>query len=218
VKWSYSSLKDFINCPRQYHEVKVLQNFTKKVTEQMRYGSEVHKAMEDYVKYGKPLPKNYQRYQAVLDAVRAIPGMNFLEHKFAIDEEHKPCEFDDVGYWVRGIVDFLSVDGDTAYIIDYKTGNDRYADTKQLKLMAILTLAHFPEVRRIKAGLLFVAKNNFIHEEYSHVEEGKSYLWSYFEPDLRRLQKAFEDDFWPAQQSGLCGWCPVHSCQYHKVR
>ena len=49
VKWSFSGLKDFTNCPRQYNEVKNLKRFTKKVTEQMLYGTEVHKALEDYV-------------------------------------------------------------------------------------------------------------------------------------------------------------------------
>jgi len=62
VKWSFSGLKDFVNCPKQYHEVKVLQNFTKKVTEQMLYGTEVHKALEDYVRDGTPLAKNYERF------------------------------------------------------------------------------------------------------------------------------------------------------------
>jgi hypothetical protein len=28
--WSFSSLKDYINCPKQYQEIKVLKNFYKK--------------------------------------------------------------------------------------------------------------------------------------------------------------------------------------------
>ena len=54
IQWSYSSLKDFTNCPRQYYEVKVAKSVVKKVTEQMLYGTEVHKAVEDYVREGKP--------------------------------------------------------------------------------------------------------------------------------------------------------------------
>jgi hypothetical protein len=41
--WSFSSLKDFINCPKQYQEIKVLKRFHKFPTEQMRYGTEVHR-------------------------------------------------------------------------------------------------------------------------------------------------------------------------------
>jgi hypothetical protein len=56
--WSFSSLKDFVNCPKQYQEIKVLKRFTKFPTEQMRYGTEVHKACEDYVGEGVPLAEN----------------------------------------------------------------------------------------------------------------------------------------------------------------
>ena len=28
--WSYSSLKQYQNCPRQYHEIRVLKNYTVK--------------------------------------------------------------------------------------------------------------------------------------------------------------------------------------------
>jgi hypothetical protein len=27
IKWSFSGLKQYINCPKQYHEVKVLRNY-----------------------------------------------------------------------------------------------------------------------------------------------------------------------------------------------
>jgi CRISPR/Cas system-associated exonuclease Cas4 (RecB family) len=72
IKWSYSGLKDYVNCPRQYYEVKVAKNFTKRPTQQMLYGTAVHKALEDYVGEGKPLEKNYERYQPMLDALLTI--------------------------------------------------------------------------------------------------------------------------------------------------
>ena len=57
-QWSFSSLKQFTNCPRQYYEVKVQRNFEIRETEQIKYGKEVHKALEDYVRDGVPLAKN----------------------------------------------------------------------------------------------------------------------------------------------------------------
>ena len=56
--WSYSALKQYENCPRQYNEIRVLKNYVVKENEAMRYGTEVHKALEDYVAEGKPLAKN----------------------------------------------------------------------------------------------------------------------------------------------------------------
>ena len=147
VKWSFSGLKDFINCPKQYNEVKIKRNFVKKVTEQMLYGTEVHKALEDYVRDGTPLSKNYLRFKPLIDAILEADGDKRAELKLALTESKAPCEFDAKDYWVRGIVDLLILDGDTAYIVDYKTGGAKYPDAKQLKLMALMTFAHFPEVK-----------------------------------------------------------------------
>jgi hypothetical protein len=213
--WSFSSLKDFVNCPKQYQEVKVLKRFTKFPTEQMRYGTEVHKACEDYVGEGVPLAENYKRFQPVLDSLVAIPGTKYPEYRMALDKDRQVSAYGK-GYWVRGIVDLLIVDGDHAFLVDYKTGSNRYPDPKQLKLMALMTFAHFPEVNKVKAGLLFVMHESFMDEEYTRDQIPK--LWSYFENDLERLSLSYENDTWQANPTPLCGWCPVRTCEFHKER
>ena len=213
--WSFSSLKDFINCPKQYQEIKVLKRFHKFPTEQMRYGTEVHKACEDYVGEGVPLAENYKRFQPVLDSLVAIPGTKYAEYRMALDKNRQVSAYGK-GYWVRGIVDLLIVDGDHAFLVDYKTGSNRYPDPKQLKLMALMTFAHFPEVNKVKAGLLFVMHESFMDEEYTRDQIPK--LWSYFENDLERLSLSYENDTWQANPTPLCGWCPVRTCEFHKER
>lgn len=216
VKWSFSGLKDFVNCPKQYHEVKILQNFTKKVTEQMLYGTEVHKALEDYVRDGTPLAKNYERFKPIIDAILEAPGKRHPELKMALSAAKTPCAFDAEEYWVRGIVDLLILDGETAYIIDYKTGSAKYPDPKQLKLMALMTFAHFPEVQFIKAGLLFVMHEVFVDEQYHREEQDK--LWNAFSTDLARLSVSYDKDIWPPNPTPLCGWCPVQTCDFYGRR
>lgn len=216
IKWSYSSLKDYVTCPRQYYEVKVAKTFFKKPTQQMLYGSAVHKALEDYTKEKVPLEKNYERYQPMLDALLDIDGEKLPEYRMAINTELEPCSFGAVDYWVRGIVDLLIINGDTAHIVDYKTGSAKYPDVKQLKLMSLMTYAHFPEVQKIKAGLLFVAHNTFIDEEYERDQSEE--LWKDFLPDLERLKLSYDNDKWPENPTPLCGWCPVNTCQFNKVR
>ena len=71
VQWSYSSLKDYLNCPKQYYHIKVAGDYVKKTTANMLYGSEVHKALEDYVRDGKPLAKNYEFIKPTLDELVA---------------------------------------------------------------------------------------------------------------------------------------------------
>jgi CRISPR/Cas system-associated exonuclease Cas4 (RecB family) len=214
--WSFSALKEYVNCPKQYQELKVLKRYEKKATEQMLYGTVVHKACEDYVAEGKPLEKNYLRFKPVLDSLIAIPGTKYPEHEMALTSDKEPCGFKDANRWVRGIVDLLIVDGDQAFIVDYKTGSNRYPDPKQLKLMALMTFAHFPEVQKIKAGLLFVMHESFMDEEYTRDQIPK--LWSYFENDLERLSLSYENDTWQANPTPLCGWCPVRTCEFHKER
>lgn len=213
--WSFSSLKEYVNCPRQYHEVKVLKNYTKRVTREMTFGTEVHKYCEDYVGEGKPLPKNYLHFKPVLDELLAIPGTRYPEYKMALDAEGKPSAYGS-GYWVRGIVDLLIVDGDQAYIVDYKTGSNKYPDPKQLKLMALMTFAHFPEVQKIKAGLLFIVHTSFVDESYTRDQIDE--LWDHFYPDLQRLQTSYDASVWNPNQTPLCGWCPVTSCEHYKER
>jgi CRISPR/Cas system-associated exonuclease Cas4 (RecB family) len=213
--WSFSSLKDYINCPRQYQEIKVLKRFHKHPTPQMTYGNEVHKALENYVGEGKPLPKNYERFKKVLDTLVDIPGNKYPEHKMALDANRQPCEYGK-GYWVRGIADLLIVDGDTAFVVDYKTGSNRYPDAKQLKLMALMVFGHFPEVQLVKAGLLFIMHESFIPEEYTRDKADS--LWTAFNSDLERLNFSYENDQWQPNPTPLCGWCPVTTCEYHRPR
>lgn len=213
--WSFSSLKDYVNCPRQYNEIKVLRRFQKRPTEQMLYGSAVHKACEDYVGEGIPLAKNYLQFKPVLDSLRDIPGEKFPEHKMALDAQRQPCEYGR-GYWVRGIVDLLIVENDTAFVVDYKTGSAKYPDPKQLKLMALMTFAHFPEVNSIKAALLFIVHEGFVSEEYSRDDIDN--LWKMFDPDLERLKVSYDSNVWNPNRTPLCGWCPVNTCEFYKPR
>ena len=214
IKWSYSGLKDFINCPRQYNEVKVLKRYEKKATVEMRYGTQVHSALEDYVKEGKPLAKNYEHFSKQLDPLRDMEGDKYPEYRMALTINRQPCTFGAKDYWVRGIADLMVVDGDQGYIVDYKTGSNRYPDPKQLQLMALMGFQYFPEVTHFKAGLLFVAHNDFVTSEYRREKIDK--YWDDFAPSLQRLQLSYENGVWQENPTPLCGWCPVSDCAHYK--
>lgn len=216
IKWSYSGLKDFQNCPRQYQEVKLLKRFSKKPTKQMLYGTEVHEALEHYVKDGTPLLPNYKRFQNLLDPLVEMEGEKYPEHKMALTAEKVPCTFGAEDYWVRGIADLLVVDGDTAFIVDYKTGSNKYPDPKQLQLMALMTYEHFPAVEHVKAGLLFVMHNHFVTSEYNRADKEKH--WQDFDNVLQRMSACYEQDKWLPNPTPLCGWCPVSTCEFHKEK
>jgi CRISPR/Cas system-associated exonuclease Cas4 (RecB family) len=212
--WSYSALKEYENCPKKYYEIRVAQNYTVIPSEQMIYGTEVHKALEDYVKDGKELAVNYLRFKPAADALIDIPGEKYPEYEMALFRDKTPCDFANSNRWVRGIVDLLIVDGDYAFIVDYKTGSSKYPDPKQLRLMSLMTFAHFPNVNKIKAGLLFVMHGSFVTEEYTRDELDKS--WAKFDGPLGRLDNSYDNNVWPPNPTPLCKYCPVKSCDFNR--
>jgi hypothetical protein len=216
IKWSHSSLKDYEGCARRYHEVKVLNNYPFQETEQTRYGKELHKAAEDYVKDGTPIPKQFEFVAPVIDALMAKPGRKFPEHEMGLTIDLKPCNFKDGDVWVRGIADLLIVDDenlDWLRIVDYKTGNNRYPDTDQLVLMSLMTFAHFPHLRQVNSALLFVVKNTIV--KYRMEVEDIEPAWWLYRQRVSKLSSSFEHNTWNPTQSALCNWCPVRTCELH---
>jgi len=216
VQWSFSSLKDFVGCPKRYYEVKVAKNFETKTTEAITYGKEVHSALEHYVRDGKELPLNYKRFQEMMNALMAIPGKRYCEYEMGMHLDKTPCSFHSKSRWVRGIADLLVVDEDIAYVVDYKTGNDKYPDLDQLKLMALLVFTHFSKVNKVKGALLFILKNNLISETYERFQVDS--LWDHFTPKVKRLELSYQKNEWPANPTPLCGYCPVVTCEFNKER
>ena len=214
IQWSFSSLKDFIGCPKRYQEVKVLKNYEFQPTEATTYGNKVHSALEAYVKHGTELPENYKRYQGYADGIIEIPGTKYPEYRMALDIEGKPCKWGSKDRWVRGIADLIVINGDSAYIVDYKTGSANYPDPNQLKLMALMVFAYFPEVQKINAALMFIMHERIVDERYNREQIDE--LWEVFFPHLERLKLSYENNTWPANPTALCRFCPVVTCQFHK--
>ena len=109
------------------------------------------------------------------------------------------------------------VQGDTAFSIDYKTSkNAKYADLKQLDILAAALFVHFPQVKKIKSALAFVVSNEFIHKE--HFAEMRDSYFASFEPNLDRLATAQETGVWNTNTGPLCKFCPVTSCEHNRKR
>ena len=164
VTWSHSSLKDYEGCPRRYHEVKVLKNYPFTDTEATIYGKELHTAAEEYIENGTDLPPQFEFLKETLDVLKAKPGRKLCEYKMGVTKDLKPCGFLDKDVWVRGIADLLIIDDDnlTARVVDYKSGNNKYPDRDQLKLMALMVFAHFPHIRKVNSALLFIVKDDMV--------------------------------------------------------
>jgi hypothetical protein len=215
VTWSHSALKDFEGCPRRYHEVKVLNKYPFQETEAAHYGKEFHTAAELYIRDGTPLPKQFSYAQEVLDALLAKPGRKLCEYEMGITPDLQACSFNEKKRWVRGIADLLIIDDDnlTATVVDYKTGNNRYPDLDQLKLMSMMVFKHFPHIRRVKSALLFVVKNDMVKSSMA-LDDADAEWWKYRER-VAKLEQCFDTGVWNPKSSALCPWCVVKSCEYN---
>ena len=215
VTWSHSALKNFEGCPRRYHEVNVLNNFPFQETEATRYGTSFHTAAEVYIRDGVPLPPEFDYARGALEVLMAMPGRKRCEYEMGITPDLQPCDFNNKGRWVRGIADLLIIDDDnlTARVVDYKTGNNKYPDRDQLKLMSLMVFKHFPHIRKVSSALLFVVKNDMVKHSMA-VEEADAEWWNYRER-VARLEACFASNTWNPKSSALCPWCPVKSCEYN---
>lgn len=215
--WSYSSIKTFDQCPKKYFHLKVAKDVKDEPGEAADYGTAVHLAAEEYIRDGKPIPDKFAYMRPIVERLEALPGEKYCELKLGLQEDFTPCGFFDKDVWYRGIVDLLIIDGERAWMIDYKTGKSaKYADTKQLDLMAGAVFSHFPSVMQIKSSLLFVVSNELIPKR--HISRERSEYLSVFSEQLSRLDAAMENGVWNAKSSGLCPWCPVKSCENWRPR
>lgn len=215
--WSYSSLKLFEQCPRRYQAEKVTKEVPFVQGEAALYGEQLHTAAEEYIRDGKEIDPRFEFIQPYLDKLNAIEGIKHCELKLGVkrvDGRLVACEFFDPAVWFRGIADLVILNDDTGFIVDYKSGkNAKYADTRQLALMAAALFLKYPELKKIKASLLFVVSKEFIKENFNK-EYGLS-IFSELNGLLTARDAAYESDVWNPRPNGLCRkWCPVTSCPH----
>lgn len=216
TKHSYSGIKAFENCPRQYHDTKVVKLYPREETVQTLYGTQLHEQAELFLRDSRPLDPSFMFMKPVMDSLAAMPGRRFCEYEMALTEKLQPCDFGGDTYWVRGIADLVIVDDEnlTARVFDYKSGSNKYPDTDQLMLMALMIFKHFPHIRRVTGGLLFVLKNTV--SKYKLEREQEHALWWRWRERVARLDNAHTHDMWPEKSSGLCKrYCPVTACVFN---
>lgn len=218
VTWSHSALKDYEGCAKRYHEVKVLNKYPFRDTTATIYGKEVHKAIEDYINDQTPIPPEYAFVQDIVNATLNIPGRKLAEHEMALTKDLRPCDFHSPDRWVRGIADLLIINDDnlTARVVDWKTGNNKYPDRDQLRLMSLMVFAHFPHIREVKSALLFVVKDDMVKHTMT-VDEAEEEWWNYRQR-VAKLEASYANDVWNPTRTPLCGWCPVKDCAYNTKR
>ena len=216
LTWSYSSLALYQQCPKKYYHLKVAKDIKEEPGEAMTFGNEIHKIAHEYVEQDKPIPQKYSNIEPALKSLKDMEGKKLCENKLGLTIDFKPCGFFDKNVWWRGVADIIIVQGDTILTVDYKTGTkSKYADLKQLEILALALFKHYPEVKRVKAGLLFLFADDFVKTVYS--ADSQAELWTGWISDVGQLETSVINNVWNAKPNFTCrGWCPVHSCDHNE--
>lgn len=217
IVWSFSSLKTFQQCPKKYYHTKVAKDVVEPDTQATLYGKSVHTAAEEYIRDGIPVPPQYAYMQQTLDTLKAIPGEKHCEMKLGFTKDLQACEFHAPNVWWHGIADLVVINEDKklAYSVDYKTSKSaRYADVKQLDLVATGIFAKFPKIERVKSALLFVVSKEFVKAEH-HAEMVPKYIEKPAQ-DVARIEAALDNGVWNPVQGPLCKFCSVKQCEYNR--
>lgn len=208
--WSFSSIKLFSTCPRKYESERVTKEVPYAATDATQYGTALHLAAEEYVRDGKDLEPRFEYVREYLDRLKGIPGEKFCELKLGIKHENgrlTDCDFSDPDVYFRGIADLVILDGPLAWVIDYKSGKSaKYADTKQLALMAACLFTKYPELQRVKGALLFVVSKEIVKEEY--LRDTAYDIFAVLNNVLTQRRIAYETGVFNTKPNGLCKqWC-----------
>lgn len=217
VVWSFSSLKTFQQCPKKYYHTKVVKDVKEPDTQATLYGKAVHTAAEDNVRDGTPIPEKFAYMEPILDMLKRIPGERLCEEKLGLTVDLKPTEFDAPDVWWRGIADLviLNEEKGVAHSVDYKTSKSaRYADTKQLDLVATGIFAKYPKIDRVKSALVFVVSKEFVKAEHT-----RDKIADYIKKpaaDVARIEAALDNGVWNPISGPLCKFCSVKQCEYNR--
>ena len=216
ITWSYSSLSLYQQCPKKYYHLKVAKDIKEPLSEAITFGNTIHKIAEEYVGKGIPIPEKYKEIEPALEAIRNMEGEKLCENKLGLTADLEPCGFFDKKVWWRGIADIIILQGDRALTIDYKTGKkSQYADLKQLEVLSLAIFKHFPQVKKVKAGLMFLFADDFVKTAY--LADSQQELWGSWISDVGQLQASVENDMWNPKPNFTCrGWCPVTSCDHNQ--
>ena len=222
--YSYSSIKDFKQCPKLFYEKRIAKSVKFVQSAAQKRGERMHKAFEEFVRDGTPLPTECVMHEPVLKQLLEFDGAAMPELAMAVDAlgnpvpyydpdtpDPKPWNFNKAAH-IGGVADLVlaNTEHTEAVYVDYKTGKGNYPDIEQCELMAVLIMANMPWVQTVSTGLLFVDAGKFITETYKR--EDFDQLFDNWLKSIERIEYAKTSGVWQARPNNLCKWCAVTNC------
>lgn len=206
--WSYTLLSTFRNiCQHQAFRRYIKKDIPYVETPEMKRGNDVHTAME-LRGGGKPLPADMEPYEPF---ARCLDGKNATyEMKLGVTKTGHSCDFFGSGVWGRGKLDVTIVNGENAYLCDWKTSKTIREDAFELEVQGVLLHAKFPYLKRIVGQYVWLK-----HEQLGRIHDVSDTrkTWAEIGRIMRVIDECRANDHFEKRTSGLCGWCNVMDCE-----
>jgi len=200
MAYSYSAVKLYEQCPSRY-KFNRIDRLQEPPGDAASRGSLIHSEIESIIKGELPLASNVVQY--------LIPQLNKWklsnaqsEMQFAINEAWDLVDYKDKNAWFRGVIDLYFEEGDTATVLDFKTGKERdYVD--QVSVYAAVVLATKPHINRVNLVIEFIDSQKNV--QYSRITRDE--LGKYKDELANRISTINKDNIFAANPSGLCKFC-----------
>ena len=215
--WSYSFLNDLANCPFKAYRKYVKRDLPKETSPELEEGIRVHKLFEDRINnkvWSDGVPAGWETFVTPLITQRAM-----AEKKLGMTQDLRSAPFwDDRGTgeqpWGRGKADVLIINPPAAFIVDWKTGKVR-EDDRELRQLALLVRANYPEVARI-SGCYVWLKEGRMGVVYDLSDVNRTYHGTV--ASMAQAQAYQDAGDWPKIKNPLCSYCPVTDCENWRPR
>jgi hypothetical protein len=216
---SYSRLRDLKTCPKMFYHKHILRDCPDRPeNDALRYGSYVHKAIEDHIQKGVELPQGLARIKDVVEALKAGAECCLAEPPYAVDKNWEPCQPTDWDRaWLRCKIDLMVRHLRDAFHVDWKTGKPQNSDNMQLLISSAVLAQWHPELERIEAC--------FFYTQTMKKSETVSVVRSDIPLIMAKIVKKAEDiDYrlvqgdWPATPNYTCRYCDCgrDQCDYRR--
>jgi hypothetical protein len=213
---SYSSIKLFENCALRYYRQRIVKDVKDEGGEASKYGERIHALLEARLK-GADIEQEVAAYEPLCASVERLArrGTLHIEHELVLNDNLTPTGWWDADAWLRSKLDVLVIIGDSAVVMDWKTGK-RNPDFFQMQIFAAQVFKAFPDVQRVTTSLVWLKTMEMDTETYPRADANT--LWAEIMRRIQRIHDAQTHDNWPARPSGLCRYCPCrHDCDYARV-
>ena len=212
---SYSSIKTFRDCPRQYRAKYVDRDLPYEQSPAAERGDRIHAGMEamvcgaqDHIPDEPVVTANAKRFLDVLRIDRLVDrGWRiFTEDQVAITENFEKLDYHDKRAWLRGRLDLVLIPPDpermSTVVVDWKTGKTP-GDRLQLEVATALLLPYCGKGRYLGV-FAYLDQGRMERFEF----DGGGDFIAPIGLAMHLLKYSWANNHWPAEPGGPgCRWC-----------